>query len=179
MKKIIGFLICLIIGGGILYLALINESLYCSHDVSTCLFSSKFVNRITIREEVFPTSDIDKIYCDAEYQPGRSGKTKFYVLKLLKKNGEVYKLGSYQREKLCKKDFEPIDEFNKNTSNEFSHESGMGFVNLLGITFGIIILYIGNLILRTRSQEEIDLWADEEAEEDNDNDNKKKKKDKD
>ncbi len=164
MGKFVGFIICVIIGTAIIALSIINEKFYCSRIDNSCLIQSKLgIFNTILSEDKFLPSEIDKVYCDTQLQPARSGgKKKFYILKIELNSNKEYSLGSYQKYANCKLFMDKINDFNKHKINEFSHGSGLGYSNTFGIMLGIIVFLIGYLILTSKEEEKKYDWEEDD-----------------
>lgn len=167
MGKYIGFTICLIVGMAVIALSVISENFYCSHPYNACLVQSKFgMFDIVLSEDRFSPSEIDKVFCDVQVQPSRSGgKKQFYVLKIALNSDKEYSLGSYKKYHNCKNLVNKINDFRKHKVSEYTHGSGLGYSNTFGLIFGIIMFFIGYLILTSKEEVKKYDWEDEEEEE--------------
>ena len=151
MGKFIGFVICIVIGLGILALSLIADNLKCSGDI--CYMQS-YISKlnINISEDRFPRGDIKSVSCVQKSQPSRRGKKSYYLLVLEKNNDVEYVLGSYKNYPMCKEALTPINNFVKGKSNEVLFSSGAGFSNSMGIILSVLMFFISFVILTSKPE---------------------------
>ena len=164
MGKFLGFLICLIFGIFLLGLSFISDELTCSRELNTCNLKSKIKHTdYVISEQVFDVNTVNSAYCGKEFQPSRSGKKAYFVLKLQTTERE-YNLGSYKKYKLCTADLAPINAFIKGKSPQLVFVSGSGFTNFFGFILAILMFVVGIVILTSQSEsDEVD-WDEENME---------------
>ena len=156
----------MIAGIFLLFLSLITENIKCSSVENICKMESGIsIINYKISENKFRPSEIKNFYCEQNYQPARSGKKSYYVLKVNLNSGETYSLGSYQKYKLCKNSMQPLNKFLKHKIESFNHNSNFGFSNLFGMIFAILMFFIGFMIIRYNPETEDDIEENSETEE--------------
>lgn len=166
MRKFITILILAAIGFALIALSSIKESLYCSRDFDICTMKSIIpVANITINEDKFPVSNYKIARCESRVQPARGGgKSNYYVLTFYKKDNTDYTIGSYKKLEMCKNDLNSFEQFQKKKTNEITYDSGLGFTNFMGFSFGLLMFFIIIIILTTKPDTSYEDWDDEEEE---------------
>lgn len=162
MKKFLGFIICILISIGILYLSLIADTINCAKSTGKCVFQSKirFTN-IELNKENFSIEDLQNVRCTREYQPSRRGKKSYYILQL-DFNDRTYNIASYGKLKACRYDTQNIRKYLHSNEDKLSLNSPAGFLNTLGIIFSIIFLIVGIIILKDQPTQEKDFEDEDE-----------------
>ncbi len=159
MKKVIGFLICIILSLGILALSLITETISCDQNSNLCVFQSKirYLN-IELNKEIFPVQNLNSTRCIREYQPSRRGKKSYYILKT-DLNDRTYNIMSYSKLKTCRQDVSYIKTSLK-SGNGLYLNTPPGFLNILGIIFSIVTAIIGIIIIKETPPQEDEFKED-------------------
>ena len=152
MGKMLGFLVCILMGCGLFLLASVNDVVFCSHKAGMCSVSSKVFN-YTISDDSFAINDIEKIYCKKMYQPARSGKKTYYVLSLKKTDEVEYNLGSFKTFGMCQNANSSLKNFINGEEPSVAYSSGTGISNVFGYIFGVLMFFIGVIILRSKPDE--------------------------
>jgi hypothetical protein len=160
MGKIVGFIVCMMLGLGLFVLASVKDVVLCSDGSGMCAISSK-VFGYTISEDAFSIKDVDKIYCKKNYQPARSGKKTYFVLSLKKADGVEYNLGSFKTLGMCKNANSPLKNFISGKEKNIMYSSGTGISNIFGYIFAVLMLFIGIIILRSKPDEVEDDFSEE------------------
>jgi len=164
MARIFGIVICIIAGLGLFCLSLINDSLSCDRISGMCNMQSKlaYVN-YEINSDKFKVSDISSVTCEKMYQPARSGKKAYFVLKIKNLNNE-YNLGSYRKLPECKARLNNIKDFKSGHTQTLEYSSGFGITNCFGFILGILLFVIAYIILTTQEQSKTYDWEDDNDE---------------
>jgi len=159
--RILGCLICVVIGLGVVTLALIGDSMICANNVcQTQSYISKL--NIKLNEDRFYFDDIKHVDCVQKSQPSRGGKKTYYLLVLEKMNGTEYSLGSYKNYQVCKDAYKPLEDYVKGKTDNVRYESEFGVANTSGMIFGILMFFIGFIILTSKPEIVEYDWDDEE-----------------
>ena len=160
MGKYIGFIICIIASIGIFSLSLVKDSFHCTESICEIKSSISLAN-IQLSKTQFRPDQISQVHCQAQYQPARSGKKRFYILEL-KTEDKNYNLGSFKNYKQCMYSAGPIKAFITGKGKNVIYESGIGVTNAIGLLMGILMLVIAIVIVTSPpAKEEDDEWDED------------------
>lgn len=153
MTRYFWFLFWILMGLGIFAISSISDSLVCTAGNGNCIMQSYIsLGNLKLSEDEFSISDIKSVTCEKRVQPSKSGKKIFFVLKLLKSNNTEYTLGSYKKLQICKEELKPIKDLINGKTSSITFKSGIGFTNGIGYIFGILMFFIGIIVLTNKEE---------------------------